>query len=192
VSNLSNPMTTSNALQSRPSDTPAAGTPAPATCRLRDRLAALHPSLDMDQPHVLDRAAQAYSGAHVALHGEMSLLGGHRAPDKWRKAITAVDRDLTLVDLAYLAEHPSPGPRDAVRAVVAVLAEALDGRRPNGSVRGHAADAVLAAATLNRAAERAFEDGHVTSEERSELLQAVVEARRSLDAVVSLLNGGAR
>jgi hypothetical protein len=169
---------------------PASGVPSNDLSGLfGDRIAQRNPGLPAG---VVANSAEAYVALHERLAGCASNLGGGRSGALWRD-LTAAERGLTLEWLFYLASLPMAEPREAVRAVVAELARAVEPKTATGTLLSRAAEAVLSAAQLNRIVQQALADDALTVEERREVLQAVAEARRELDGIEALaVIGGAR
>lgn len=167
---------------------PQEGTRDLGVSHLRDRLAVLNQGLSLTRPEALDIAAEMHAALHDSLHGCMSNLGAHRAPDKWRKAITATDRGVTLVDVAYLASLPSAEPRAAVRALVAVLEEHVGERAPvGGTVASRMADLLTATSAASDEFMRDFADGNLDDIERRRIHAKLLTAKSAIVAALDRL-----
>jgi len=149
---------------------------------VRDSLAEHHQHLDRLCPAALDVAAQAHAALHQHLTGIASQLCGARSPDHFRQALRG-ERNLSIVDLAFLAVQPMSEPRAAVAAMLAVLAHEVGCRvTPTGQgapILGSACALLIETFGVSLGAvERAREDGRIDETERPQVIAALEGLQR--------------
>jgi hypothetical protein len=166
-----------------PSDT--AATPLDG---FRDNLAERYPGLDQTCPAALDLAALLHSALHRRLTGVASQFAGRRSPAHFREALRA-ERDLNLVDVAFLAVQPMAEPRAGIAALVSDLAHEVDCRvTPDGhegvTVSGSLVYLLQTFGVSLAAVEKARADGKIDSEERPNVIAALEELQRHVGDVL--------
>lgn len=161
--------------------------------QIRDRIAARSQRMDARYPKALDLEASVTEALHRSLHGVASLTAGTHAPEHWREALRG-QRPIQVADLCRLATEPGREGREAVRAAVRVLAEAVglevgpaSGRDDRGLIV-EAAEVATAASRLVLAVGEALADGGVEPQERAVLLDHAQAVKREVADVEAALN----
>jgi hypothetical protein len=167
--------------------------PASHLREMRARLRVLYQRASKACPQAIVRAADHLEVLHDQLAGVMENLGGPRTGEKWRKALSAVDRIPSLLDLAYLSTLPQAEPRAAVRSYARrLLIDVGDTARPSGSLAERVGAVATGAAGLAAALLAALADNEFTDDERADIARRLDRAEADVRAARALLSGGVR
>lgn len=151
---------------------------------IRDSLAEIHPGLHRTCPAALDLAANLHGVLHSHLTGIASQVAGAASPAHCREQLRG-ERNLPVVQLAFLAVQPMAEPRAAIAAFGAALLREV-GYRATPESGG---DVVLGAALVTliqhsgatlAVVQSAREDGRIDNDERPKVVLALETLQRQV------------